>query len=139
MKNITRFILILFLLLSLGVGILACKSETSELSEEDKVRVYSDPATETALQGLSENDLAKYIRYGNDDFKAAVTEEILDASAAQINSQLGVYKSKEFLSIEKQEGYTIVHYTAVYTKGETGIRMVFDEDQLIAGQWFEQL
>lgn len=139
MKNIARFILIPVLLLSLGAGIIACKSETSEPSEEDKVRAYADPATETTLRGLSENDLAKYVQYGNDDFKAAVTQEILDASVAQINSQLGDYESKEFLSIEKQEGYTIVHYKAKYTQGDTGIRMVFDEEQLVAGQWFEQL
>ena len=139
MKNIAGFILISALLLSLGVGILACKSETSELSEEDIVRAYADPATETTLRGLSANDLAKYIQYGNDDFKAAVTQEILDVSAVQINSQLGAYESIEFLSIGEQEGYTIVHYKAIYSKGETGVRMVFDKEQLVAGQWFEQL
>ena len=139
MRNIARLILLVVILFSLCAGIIACKSETPEPSEEDKVRVYSDPATEAALQGLSENDLAKYIQYGNDDFKAAVTQEILDASAAQINSQLGAYESKEFLSIEEQEAYIIVHYKATYAKGETGVRMVFDRDQLVAGQWFEQL
>ena len=133
MKNITRLVLIPIILLSLVVGISACKSE---LTEEEKIRVYADPATETTLQGLSENDLAKYVRHGNDDFKTAVSQEMLETSAAQIGSQLGEYKSKEFLSFEKQEGYTIVHYKAVYTKGETGIRMVFDADQLVAGQWF---
>ena len=137
MKNITGFILIPFLLLLLGIGMIACQSETPELSEEDKIRLYSDPATETALQGLSENNLAKYIRHGNDAFKASVSQELFEASVDQIVIQFGEYKSKEFLSFERQENYTIVHYKAVYTKGEIGIRMVFDEEQLIAGQWFE--
>jgi len=89
------------------------------------------------LQGLSENNLAKYTQYGNAELKAAVTQEILDKATLQINSQLGAYESKEFLRTEEQGGYTIVHYKAKYTKGEVGIRMVFDKDHLVAGQWFE--
>jgi hypothetical protein len=136
MKKITRVMLILVVLLLLSVITFTCESET-ELSEEDKVRAYADLATETTLRGLSENDLSKYTRYGNDDIIAAVTQEILDASSTQINNQFGAYESKELLSIEKQEGYTIVHYKATYTKDQIGIRMVFDNDQLVAGQWFE--
>ena len=89
----------------------------------------------TCLEG--KNNLEKYIQYGNAEFKAAVTQQILDATAAQISSELGSYVSKEFLSTEEQEGYTIVHYKATFTKGDVGIRMVFDKDHKVAGQWFE--
>jgi hypothetical protein len=65
------------------------------------------------------------------------TQEILETTADQINNQLGNYESKEFLRTEKQAGYTLVHYKAKYAKGEVGIRMVFDKDQLVTGQWFE--
>jgi len=98
-----------------------------------------DPATETTLQGLSENNLAKYTQYGNAEFKAALTQGVLDKTATQISSQLGTYESKTFLRTEDQQGYIIVHYKAKYSKGEAGIRMVFDKDHLVAGQWFEQL
>jgi hypothetical protein len=89
------------------------------------------------LKGLSENNLAKYTQYGNAEFKAAVTQEILDPVASQINSQLGAYQSKEFLRTEEQQGYIIVHYKAKYAKGEVGVRMVFDTNHLVAGQFFE--
>jgi hypothetical protein len=79
----------------------------------------------------------KYTQNANSEFKAAVTQEILDKTATQINSQLGNYASKEFLRVEEQEGYIIVHYKAEYTKGDVGIKMVFDKDHLVAGQWFE--
>jgi hypothetical protein len=137
MRKIAYLTLLLAMLLTLSGGVVACKSEPTPPPDESAVRAYADPATETTLQGLSEANLEKYTQYGNTEFKAAVTPEVFDETAAQINSQLGAYQSKEFLSIDEQQGYTIVHYRAKFAKGEVGIRMVFDEDHLVAGQWFE--
>lgn len=137
MRKITYFVLLFIIVPVLTLGIISCKSNSSERDDEDSLRGYADPATETTLQGLSENDLGKYIQHGNAEFKTAVTQQIFDATAAQINSELGTYVSKEFLSTEEQEGYIIVHYKATFTKGDVGIRMVFDEDHQVAGQWFE--
>jgi hypothetical protein len=135
-KTIGLISLMVILLTLLG-GVIACKSSPSSTPDESAIRAYADPATETTLQGLNENNLAKYTQYANSEFKAAVTQEILDETATQINSQLGAYVSKEFLKTEEQDGYTIVHYKAKYSKGEVGIRMVFDKNHLVAGQWFE--
>ncbi len=137
MRKIASLFLLLVVLLMLSGGVIACKSNPSSTPDESAVRAYADPATETTLQGLSENNLTKYTQYGNAEFKAAVTQEILDKTATQINSQLGAYESKEFLRTEEQQGYTLVHYKAKFAKGEVGVRMVFDKDHLVAGQWFE--
>ena len=137
MRKMVRPTLFLVVLLMIGGGAIACESDPKASPDENAVRDYADTATETCLQGLSEHDLVKYTEHANAEFKTAVTQEILDTTATQINNQLGDYQSKEFLSIEEQEGYVIVHYKAKYAKGEVGVRMVFDEDQLIAGQWFE--
>ena len=137
MRKIAYLVFLWVVLPILIVGVISCKSSPASSLDESAVRAYADPATETTLQGLSEINLAKYIQYGNSEFKAAVTQEILDTTAAKINSQLGAYQSKDFLRIEEQEGYIIVHYKAKYTKGDVGIRMVFDKDHLVAGQWFE--
>ncbi len=109
-------------------------SETAETPGEPE---YAGEATDILLQGLSENSLEKYTRYGNQEFKAAVTQEVLDKAVSQVIGQLGAYKSKEFLSVEEQGEYIIVHYKATFEKGEVGVRMVFDADHLVAGQWFE--
>jgi predicted small lipoprotein YifL len=98
---------------------------------------YAGVATDTTLQGLSEDNLQKYTQYADAAFKEAVTQQTLDTTSAQIKSQLGTYESKEFVSVEVQSPYTIVHYKAKYTKGEIGVKMVFDTDHLVAGQWFE--
>ena len=137
MKFIFRLASLLLIMSVLISGTIGCKSGPSTTPEQDAILAYADPATETTLQGLSENNLAKYTQYGNAEFKAAVTQEILDPVASQINSQLGAYQSKEFLRTEEQQGYIIVHYKAKYAKGEVGVRMVFDNDNLVAGQFFE--
>jgi hypothetical protein len=137
MRKINGLITLLIILLTILGGAVSCQSSSSSNIDESAVRAYADPATETTLQGLSENNLAKYTQYGNPEFKAAVTQEILDEAATKISGQLGAYESKEFLRIEEQGGYIIVHYKAKYEKGEVGIRMVFDQDHLVAGQWFE--
>ena len=119
------------------IGAAACQSHPASTADESAVLAYADPATDMTLQGLSENNLEKYTQYGNEEFKAAIDREVFDNLAAQINGQLGTYESKQFVKIEEQQGYTSVHYKARFSKGEVGVRMVFDKDQQVAGQWFE--
>ena len=65
-----------------------------------------------------------------------MTQDILDTTAAQVGGQLGDFQSIEFLRAEQSDGYVVVHYRATYARGKVGVRMVFDQDKLIAGQWF---
>ncbi len=137
MRNKIGLISILLILLTIISGAISCKSSPPAIPDESTIRAYADPATETTLQGLSERNLTKYTQCANSEFKAAVTQKKLEKTADQINSQLGNYISREFLQIGEQDGYIIVHYKVKYAKGEVGVRMVFDKDQLVAGQWFE--
>jgi hypothetical protein len=135
------FILILVTtMLAIGAMVLGACSSTSNPTSNTEIaviRAYADPATQTTLEGLSENNLAKYTQNADAQFKAAVTQEMLDKTSAQINSQLGTFVSITYLSTEKQGEYTIVHYKAKYSNDNVGIKMVFDQDHLVAGQWFE--
>ena len=137
MKKTFRAVSLVTLIVALAGGAIACKSSPPSTLDEAAVREYADPATEVTLQGFSERDLAKYIQYGNDGFKTAVTQQVLDQAATQVGGQLGTYESKQFLRAEEQEGYVVVHYKAKYTRGEVGVRMVFDSDHLVAGHFFE--
>lgn len=137
MGRTAYLLLLMATLMSLGVSGIACQSSPSAHPDESLIRQYADSATEVCLHGLSEGDLEKYTQHANDDFKAAVTQEMVNTAATQLENQLGSFKSIEFLSIDQDEDYTIVHYRATYASGDVGVRMVFDRDQLIAGQWFE--
>jgi len=128
---------VIVLLMSAMIPVLAEACSTSTNPEINALRAYADPATQTTLQGLSEDNLAKYTQNGNTQFKAAVTQDLLDKVSAQINSQLGTFVSATFSSTEKQDQYIIVHYKAKYSKGDVGVRMVFDQDHKVAGQFFE--
>jgi len=137
MKKTYIFISLLILIPVFIAGNFACKSGSSSNIDEAAVLAYADPAAETTLQGLSEKDVTKYTQYGNAKFKAAVTQEVLDKVASQIENQLGTYESKEFKNVEEIQGYIVVHYKATYTKGTVGVRLSFDKDHMVAGQYFE--
>ncbi len=144
--SILFFILTILCLIVAGCGSPTKTSTTSQTTTSTQSTVsttglpeppYASAVTDTTLKGLSDDNLAEYTRYGDAQFKAAVTQQMLDTVSAQLKSQYGTYESKVWLSTEVQGGYTIVHYRAKYTKGELGVRMVFDADHLVAGQFFE--
>ena len=135
MRRILNVVIVLLVCVMVPVLAEACSTSTNP--EIAALRAYADPATQTTLQGLSEDNLAKYTQNGNTQFKAAVTQDLLDKVSAQINSQLGTFVSATFSSTEKQDQYIIVHYKAKYSKGDVGVRMVFDQDHKVAGQFFE--
>jgi hypothetical protein len=139
-----RLSITFFILALLGLALAGCGSPTKTSMTAQSTATpatpepdYASAITDTTLKGLSDDNLEEYTRYGNAQFKAAVTQQILDTTSAQITNQLGTYESKVYLSTETQDSYTVVHYKAKYTKGEVGVRMVFDKDHLVAGQWFE--
>jgi hypothetical protein len=124
-------------LLTLAAGCGSHAGNTTTTTPASSEPDYAHAITDTALRGLSDDNLEAYVKYGSADFKAAVTQEILDTTSKQITGQLGDYQSITYLSTETKDNYTIVHYKARYTGGEVGVRMVFDQDHKVAGQWFE--
>jgi hypothetical protein len=137
MNVIRNRVVSLVMLSVLTIGVIACGASPSSTLDETAVRAYADPATEVTLQGMSENNLTKYTQYGDSQFKAAVTQEMMNQVSGQLAGQVGTYVSKEFLRAEAVQVYVTVHYRAKYSKGELGVRMVFDKDGLVAGQFFE--
>jgi hypothetical protein len=140
MKIIVQYVLAAVFLLAIAGAAGACSStptSTTESAEVTAIRAYADPATRTTLEGLSENNLVKYTQNANAQFKSALTQDVFDKTAVQIKGQLGNFISITFVKTEQQTPYTVVHYKAKYEKGEVGVRMIFDADKLVAGQWFE--
>lgn len=136
-KRVCLIVSLMALFVFIGSSVACSSTPAPATLDIAAVRAYADPATETTLQGLSENNLAKYTQYGNAMFKSALTQDVFNTMVAQINTQLGAYQSKEFLSTAEDQGYILVHYRAKFAKMEVGIRMVFDKEHLVAGQWFE--
>ena len=136
-------LIVFWLVILLGVGLILATGGCSQAGSTplsttpNPVQSYADPATIVMFQGLSENDLSKYLQYCNADMKAAVSSDVLSATSKPLTAQYGQFQSIQFLSTENQNAYVIVHYKAKFTKGDLKVRMVFDANHLIAGQWFE--
>lgn len=139
MFKLLKFVLICVILAIIG-GAIACSSTSGTTNSNDEIttlRSWADPAAQTTLEGLSEGNLEKYTQCSNAQFKAAVTQEMVDEVASLLNTQLGSFQSITFLNTETQGAYIIVHYQAQYSKGQANVRMVFDQEHLVAGQFFE--
>jgi hypothetical protein len=140
MKKLMKSCVFLVISLALIAGAVGCSSgSTSTTTTSDPnaaVKAYADPAAELILQGLSEDNLAKYVQNGEDQFKAAVTQAVLDSVAKPLKAQYGDYVSKSFLSVSQAQGYTIVIYNAKFSKGTLKVQISFDADQKVAGQFF---
>jgi hypothetical protein len=140
LKPIAGKVLLLLFLALMSWLLPACADASTDNStalDIAAIRAYADPITETTLTGLSANNFAEYTKFFNEATKAAVTKDVIDKAAAQINAKMGPYVSKEYLRAERIDEYIVVHYRAKYLKEEIGVRMVFDKDHRIAGQWFE--
>lgn len=140
MKKTISLLFLSALLIAMIGGLTGCKSTSSTtLSDADKtVMAYADPATEITLQGLSEDNLAKYIQYGDTAFKAALTQAILDQTSIPLKTQVGDYVSKTYLNFTAKDGYILVYYSVKYTKTTLKVQMTFDTDHMVAGQFFVQ-
>ena len=132
-----KLIVTVILAFSVLLGVVSCSAKPAGTTEASAVRSYGDPAAKAMMQAITDRDLAKYAQYGNAQFKAAVTQAVFDQLAAQMAAQFGKFVSNEFLSTENQDQYIIVHYKAQFEKGQLGLRMVFDQDHKVAGQFFE--
>lgn len=89
------------------------------------------------MEGLSEGDYNKYVANADAVFKASLTESAFQTVADAVKNQIGTFESAVYQSWQMSQGYIVVHYKATYTGGTVGIRLVFDSDHLVAGQFFE--
>jgi hypothetical protein len=152
--NKTARIILIIILMTINGSSAACSAKsttvnststtvsstvTSTTSSDDAaIRAWADSETETTLQGLSEDNLAKYTQYGDAQFKTAVTQTILDQTATALKAQIGTYISKEFLRTGSVQGYIQVYYNAKYTSATVKVLMSFDANHQVAGQHFVQ-
>ncbi len=143
MKKIIKILIpAMILILTISYG---C---TKDVSNVDEVRKYSDTMTENLLVGLSNGDYEKFSKDFDDEMKGAIPEESFGEFGSQIKEGLGEYvtDSKEYLSVTREDEFTIVYYKAEYANESTKrvedvkVKVVFREvngEMKIAGLWYE--
>lgn len=111
----------------------ACATETAEPD-------YASQMTESALQGMSDGDFAKYIENFSPAAQSSITEADFDEATQLIKSLIGDYIDKEFWKTGEEDEYTIVYYKADFTEepADVIITVYFTEvdgEMYIAGFW----
>ncbi len=107
-------------------------------SEREAVLAYADPMTDNLLQGMNDGDYATFAR----DFDAAMAKAIpatsFDAFMASTASKLGQYESRTVSTVESVDNFTRVIYQARFANDDpVTVRVVFNQDHLISGLWFD--
>lgn len=139
-KTTIRIILGIIMMLGLIVSASACTEEPG--IDANQVRTYADLITEDTLIGMNENDYAKFSQHFDEAMKSAIPEANFVQLSATLKQIIGDYISKEFWTVEKQEGYTVVKYKAKYTiePADVIVTVSFHEiegETYLAGLWFD--
>jgi len=101
---------------------------------------YASEITENILLSLDKGDYQSYCRDFEEEMKEAVDIDTFIQASIFIQSKIGEYQSKEFLRVETEKGYTIVHYTAKFSDepADVTVSVAFDDSGdrvLVSGLW----
>lgn len=133
-KRITLLIFIAFLL-----TIPVCFANQSFI---DETRRFSDPMTENMLLALNDDNYKRFSLDFDDKMKAAVNESYYKNYVLPLKEKIGQYATKELLSIELRDQFTVVTYKASFSlePGAVMVRTVFREKdgrKYISGFWLD--
>lgn len=108
----------------------------------DEVKKYADQMTENILVAMNEDDYARFSRDFDEQMKTGLNKTQYDNTIPGITAKIGKYISKEYLSAEKKDGYTVVVYKARFSQepGDVIVRSVFkgsDGKMYISGFWLD--
>lgn len=123
------FLTLMFIILMFAV----CSASASE------IRDFADPVTENMLVAINEGNYPAASQFFDEQMKSVLNQQEFQRQASKTKSAIGKYVSKEFVTIEKDDQYTVVIYNAKFTlRDDVTIRTVLsetDEGYLISGFW----
>lgn len=141
MPNKINVLTIIFLLL-FQAGLSGCAAQSSVAGNEATFRNRADQITENILQAMNNDDYARYSERFDEPMKRALPEDkFLEVNQA-LKKKIGIYLTKEYLSMETQGIYTIVLYKAQFSDEPEGVivRSVFsgtDGNVYVSGFWLD--
>lgn len=136
-KRLVAILAILLFLLS------ACVSQGKPLEGADMeaVLAYSEAKTDNLLAGMNAGDYAVFSRDFDAQMLAAMTQSQFESMKADRDEKLGLYLSREVMTVlQAGEFYTVV-YDAKFEKVDSVVvRVVFRiaEPHQISGLWFNK-
>jgi hypothetical protein len=86
-----------------------------QLSAE-KVKEFADPMTENILLAMNEDDYPRFSQDFDEQMKAVFNEAQYNQTIPAIKAKIGQYVSKEYVSAEYKDGFTVVVYKARFSQ-----------------------
>jgi outer membrane murein-binding lipoprotein Lpp len=135
---------IILALIVLAVGVLAgCGSQGTTLKNEDAeaVLAYSEAKTDNLLAGMNASDYAAFSKDFDQDMLNGITEAEFVKLKADRDAKLGLYISREVVSVVQTGDFYAVNYKAKFEKDDAvNVRVVFraTEPHEVSGLWFSK-
>lgn len=135
---------IILALIVLAVGVLAgCGSQGTTLKNDDAeaVLAYSEAKTDNLLAGMNASDYAAFSQDFDQDMLNGITEAEFAKLKADRDAKLGLYISREVVSVVQTGDFYAVNYKAKFEKDDAvNVRVVFRaaEPHEVSGLWFSK-
>jgi outer membrane murein-binding lipoprotein Lpp len=135
---------IILALIVLAVGVLAgCGSQGTTLKNDDAeaVLAYSEAKTDNLLAGMNASDYAAFSQDFDQDMLNGITEAEFAKLKADRDAKLGLYISREVVSVVQTGDFYAVNYKAKFEKDDAvNVRVVFraTEPHEVSGLWFSK-
>ncbi len=136
--KLCKYVSLLAILISL-VTFSGCSAQ--QLSAE-KVKEFADPMTENILLAMNEDDYPRFSQDFDEQMKAVFNEAQYNQTIPAIKAKIGQYVSKEYVSAEYKDGFTVVVYKARFSQEANDIIVtsVFSDTngkKLLSGFWLD--
>lgn len=136
--KLRKYFTLVILLVSLAI-LSGCSAQ--QLSA-DEVQKFANPITEDMLLAMNEDDYPRFSRDFDEQMKTSLNEAQYKNTIRPIKAKIGSYLSKEFISTENKDGYTVVLYKARFSQepGDVIVRSVFSDKngkKYISGFWLD--
>lgn len=114
-----KIILSFSLLFVLFLTLVGCgkKVTSSEISD------YADNTLNSVLTALSNNDYDTFSSYLSDEMKESYDLSTFQKESSLLITNVGVFKSSEFDTGEKRNGYISIIYDATFSDEPDGVRV----------------
>lgn len=108
----------------------------------DETKRFSDSMTENILVAMNEDNYLRFSQDFDEQMKNGLNETMYKNTIPAIKGKIGNYISKEFVSVEKKDQFTIVIYKAKFSQesGDVIVRNVFSDNngkKYISGFWLD--
>jgi hypothetical protein len=120
-----------------------CGSQGTTLTgpEKDAVLAFSESKTDNLLAGMNAGDYSRFSADFDSAMLKAIPQAQFDAMKKDRDTKLGLYVSRQVVSVVQQGDYYVVIYDANFEKDDAVVvRVVFlvAEPHLVSGLWFNK-